>query len=173
MFVILFFTMFPFDPPINIKNQRVSVMFSGDLKGTLGRKGLNSVLTLGLISKNYYKFESIVLCCAIWYHFYNLKNMKNTHGGVRLLVMFQSKTWNSTKSKVRPFFAVEILTQNLVCAYVCVSGGKKCSFFGKFGVLCFLEIPVLKFALLPYYRPIVNSRNLKTSRQIKSMENRS
>ena len=34
--------------------------------------------------------------------------------------------------------------------YVCVSGGKKCSFFGKFGVLCFLETPVLKFALLPY-----------------------
>ena len=23
--------------------------------------------------------------------------------------------------------------------YVCVSEGKKCSFFGKFGVLCFLE----------------------------------
>ena len=27
--------------------------------------------------------------------------------------------------------------------YVCVSGGKKCSFFGKFGVLCFLETPIL------------------------------
>ena len=24
-------------------------------------------------------------------------------------------------------------------------------FFGKFGVLCFLETPVLRFALLPYY----------------------
>ena len=30
--------------------------------------------------------------------------------------------------------------------------GKKCSFSGKFGVLCFLETPVLRFALLPYYR---------------------
>ena len=29
---------------------------------------------------------------------------------------------------------------------------KKCSFFGKSGVLCFLETPVLRFALLPYYR---------------------
>ena len=38
--------------------------------------------------------------------------------------------------------------------YVCVSGGKKCSFFGKFGVLCFLETPVLKFNLLPFYRRI-------------------
>ena len=35
--------------------------------------------------------------------------------------------------------------------YVCVTGGKKCSFFGKSGVLCFLETPVLRFALLPYY----------------------
>ena len=35
---------------------------------------------------------------------------------------------------------------------VCVSGDKKCSFFGKFGVLCFLETPVLRFALLRYYR---------------------
>ena len=26
--------------------------------------------------------------------------------------------------------------------YVCVSGGKKCSIFGKFDVLCFLETPV-------------------------------
>ena len=32
----------------------------------------------------------------------------------------------------------------------CVSGGKKCSFFGKFGVLCFLVTPVLRFALLSY-----------------------
>ena len=36
--------------------------------------------------------------------------------------------------------------------YVSISGGKKYSFFGKFSVLCFLEKPVLRFALLPYYR---------------------
>ena len=30
--------------------------------------------------------------------------------------------------------------------------GKKCSFLGKFGVLCFLETPVLRFVLLAYYR---------------------
>ena len=34
--------------------------------------------------------------------------------------------------------------------YMCVSEGKKCSFFGKFGVLCFLETLGLRFALLPY-----------------------
>ena len=35
---------------------------------------------------------------------------------------------------------------------VCVLGDKKCLFFGKFSVLCFLVTPVLGFALLPYYR---------------------
>ena len=39
--------------------------------------------------------------------------------------------------------------------YLCVSGGKKCSFFGKFGMLCFLKTPVLRFALSPYYRRIL------------------
>ena len=32
-----------------------------------------------------------------------------------------------------------------------VSEGKKCSFFGKFDVLCFLETPLLRFAVLPCY----------------------
>ena len=27
--------------------------------------------------------------CAFWYHFYSLKNVKNTHGGVLLLVKLQ------------------------------------------------------------------------------------
>ena len=39
--------------------------------------------------------------------------------------------------------------------YACVWGGKKCLFFGKFDVLCFLETPVLIFALWPYYRRII------------------
>ena len=27
-----------------------------------------------------------VVRCAIWYHLYNLRNLKNTHGGVLILV---------------------------------------------------------------------------------------
>ena len=42
----------------------------------------------------------------------------------------------------------------------CVSGGKKCLFFGNFGMLCFLETPVLRLALLPYYRRIHLNLNL-------------
>ena len=33
---------------------------------------------------------------------------------------------------------------------VSISGDKKWLFFGKFGVLCFLVTPVLRFALWPY-----------------------
>ena len=36
--------------------------------------------------------------------------------------------------------------------YVCVSRGKKRSFFGKFGVLCIFVTSVLRFVLLPNYR---------------------
>ena len=39
--------------------------------------------------------------------------------------------------------------------YMCVSGGKKFSFLGIFAALCFLVIPVLKFALLSYYQQII------------------
>ena len=45
------------------------------------------------------------------------------------------------------------LKTGVTSAYVCMSEGKKYSFFGKFGVLCFLITPVLRVALLPYYRP--------------------
>ena len=38
---------------------------------------------------------------------------------------------------------------------VCVSGGKKCSFFGKLSLIFLLVKPVLKFCLLPYYRRII------------------
>ena len=31
-----------------------------------------------------------VVRCAIWYDLYNLKNMKNTHGGVLILVKLQA-----------------------------------------------------------------------------------
>ena len=36
-----------------------------------------------------------------------------------------------------------------------VSGCKKCSFFRKFGVLCFFVTSVLRFALFPYYQRTV------------------
>ena len=36
--------------------------------------------------------EQYVMRCAIWYYLYNLKNVKNSHGGVLILVKLQVKT---------------------------------------------------------------------------------
>ena len=44
----------------------------------------------------------IVMRCAIWYHLYNLKTVKNTHGGVLLLVKLQALACNFTKSSIPP-----------------------------------------------------------------------
>ena len=43
------------------------------------------------------------MLCAIWYHLYNLKNLKKTHGGVLLLVKLQGESCNFTKSNIPPW----------------------------------------------------------------------
>ena len=42
------------------------------------------------------------MLCAIWYHVHNLKNVKNTHGRVLILVKFQAETCNFIKSNTPP-----------------------------------------------------------------------
>ena len=41
--------------------------------------------------------------CAIWYHFYNLKTVKNTYGGVLLLIKLLASACNFTKSNTPPW----------------------------------------------------------------------
>ena len=41
--------------------------------------------------------------------------------------------------------------------FLCIAEGKKCSFFGKLGVLCFLETPVLRFALFALLPMLYNN----------------
>ena len=41
--------------------------------------------------------------CVTWYHLYNLKNVKNTHGGVLILVEFQAEACNYTKTITPPW----------------------------------------------------------------------
>ena len=36
--------------------------------------------------------KTFVMFCAIWYHLQNFKNVKNTHGGVLLLVKLLAKS---------------------------------------------------------------------------------
>ena len=40
-----------------------------------------------------------VVRCAIWYHLHNLKNVKNTHGGVLILVKLGCYFWKINKIK--------------------------------------------------------------------------
>ena len=44
-----------------------------------------------------------VMCCAIWYYLYNLKNVKNTHGGVLISVKLQVLACNFTKVNNPPW----------------------------------------------------------------------
>ena len=44
-----------------------------------------------------------VMLCTIWWHFYNFKNVKNTLGGLLLLVKLQSEACNFTKDNTDPW----------------------------------------------------------------------
>ena len=44
-----------------------------------------------------------VMRCAIWYYLYNLKNLKNTHGAVLILVKLQVSSCNFTKINTPPW----------------------------------------------------------------------
>ena len=59
--------------------------------------------------------------------------------------------WVFQENKVCQIFWKTKIFYSLIRTHTCLSGGKKCSFYRKFGMLCFLETPVLRFTLLPYY----------------------
>ena len=46
------------------------------------------------------------MLCAIWYHLYNLKNVKNTHGGMLLLVKLQAEAFNVTFFKLYKWYQI-------------------------------------------------------------------
>ena len=75
---------------------------------------------------------------------------KISHKGQILKLVFQ-------QNKARQIFLkfIEYFLSLYMHTYVCVLGGKKRSFFGKFDVLYFLGTPILRLALLPYYRQIM------------------
>ena len=49
----------------------------------------------------------------------------------------------------------------IISTRTCAQQGVRNVRFSKFGVFCFLETPVLRFVLLPYYRQIVNAELCK------------
>ena len=54
----------------------------------------------------YIVYETEVTSCTIWYHLYNLKNVKAIHGVVLISAKFLSEASNLTKSSTpsRVFF---------------------------------------------------------------------
>ena len=60
------------------------------------------IMTLKTKIKSFIKSTYVVIC-AIWYHLFNLKNVKCTHGGVLLLVKLQAEACNYTKSNTPPW----------------------------------------------------------------------
>ena len=58
-----------------------------DFKSMFGH--FTTLCMKGLIHLNS-MFVSYEMLCAIWYHLYNFKNVKKTHGGVLLLVKSQA-----------------------------------------------------------------------------------
>ena len=62
------------------------------------------------------------------------------------------------------------LIRACTCAY---QWGKKCSFVKRFGVLCFLETPILRFALLPYYRcyPVFMASQIEEDVKVHEVDN--
>ena len=76
------------------------------------------------------------------------------------------------ENKARQLFRKRtFLTPWYVRVCVCVSWGKKCSFFGKFGVHCFLVTLNLRFALLPYCRRLVFHCSLQNISKLRYLEN--
>ena len=62
------------------------------------------------------------------------------------------------EDKARQIFRKRNICYTLIPTWTCGYLVKNCSFFGKFGVLCFLVTPGLRFAFLPYccwYHPWV------------------
>ena len=64
----------------------------------------------------------------------------------------KSQNWCYKKTKQDKFSEKQIFLTPDTHMHVSISGGKKCSFFGKSSGLCFLVILILGFTLLPYYR---------------------
>ena len=112
---------------------------------------INSVTRTLLV----YKFRTIncwftlylhmyVMLCAIWYHLYNSKNVKNTQGGVLLSVKLQAIACNFTKSNTPPwvfstFFWIVQIEPNRATHHMYALGQYKFKSFAYFASLSCLS----------------------------------
>ena len=87
------------------------------------------------------------MLCAIWYHFYNLKDVKNTHGGVLLLVKSQGvfftflklyKWYQITQSRTNEMqYWAEMVNKeyHLMCSKITINGIKINLFIKKTSIV--------------------------------------
>ena len=68
----------------------------------ISNEDTQTIVVIVLHCKLWSTFIYVVLC-AIQYHVHNLKNMKNTNGGLLLLVKLQANACNFTKSNTPPW----------------------------------------------------------------------
>ena len=98
--------------------------------------------------RNWADFHAAPICKGLY-------KVLNMGACVSLTLCVSRRTWASDGmgykcgSTVGFFSQMPIRTRT--CAY---QGGKKCLFFGKFCVVCFLVTPIFRFAILPYHRLI-------------------
>ena len=90
--------------------------------------------------------------CAIWYPLCNLKNVKNTHGGMLLLVKLQASVCNFTKSNTPPwvFFTFFKLYKRYQFAQNITTHIKLFSFYFKSYLSCFLYVTKKSIQKLKY-----------------------
>ena len=72
-----------------------------------------------------------VVLCAIWYHSYNLKNVKNTHEGVLLLVKLQALASNFTKSNTPPCFLFFFFKKKKIVWYLLNGATRHLNKYGR------------------------------------------
>ena len=113
------------------------------------------------LMKTFFSIENIVLSlpgnskyeviCAIWYHLYNLKNLKNTNGGVPLLVKLQASACNFTEINTPPRVFFSFL--NCTNGADLVPNGTKLTSYSQY-LHYMVPIMMLRSIAMMYARPL-------------------
>ena len=121
-----------------------------------------------------------------YFHELNAKTKKHIHtDNLTFHIIVDNKTKGRIskrvfqENKAHQIFRKSNISYPLIRTYLYISGRKKCSLFGKFGVLCFLETLVFRFALslitdvLSIDKLILPTQNtVKTGKYFKLKDNR-
>ena len=59
------------------------------------------------------KFECVILC-AIWYHLYNFKKVKNNEGGVLLLVKLQAEVCVNGTNLHKTYIVLKVVAMTII-----------------------------------------------------------